>query len=61
MPPAIATIANTKSFKSLEAAHFSINQIAKGVFPVPPIFKLPITMEGTTAFFELKIPTENKK
>jgi hypothetical protein len=35
--------------------------MAKGVLPVPPIFKLPITMEGTTAFFELKIPTENKK
>lgn len=35
--------------------------MAKGVLPVPPTFRLPITNEGTDAFFDLKIPTENKK
>ena len=44
-----------------EASNFSINQMAKGVLPVPPTFKLPMTNEGTDAFVDLKIPTENKK
>ena len=44
-----------------EESSFSINHMAKGVLPVPPIFKLPITNEETAAFFDLKIPTENKK
>jgi dinuclear metal center YbgI/SA1388 family protein len=35
--------------------------MAKGVLPVPPTFKLPMTNEGTDAFVDLKIPTENKK
>ena len=43
-----------------EASNFSINQMAKGVLPVPPTFKLPMTNEGTDAFVDLKIPTENK-